>query len=117
MSPVNNLSVSLALQNPPPTGGIPSPSSTSQISSARTWAQKALAAHESLQKSPTKTDECDQACAVTQINLGEFAEMEGNIEEARRTYQQGIEFSKKVGFQEGVVKGREALRRLDKLNG
>ncbi|KAL8830929.1 MAG: hypothetical protein Q9191_001164 [Dirinaria sp. TL-2023a] len=111
---LNNLSVSLALQNPPPVGGIPSPSSVSQISSARTWAQKALAVHESLQNAPTKTEECDQACAVTRINLGEFAEMEGNIEEARKIYEQGVEFSRKIGFQEGVVRGREALRRLDK---
>lgn len=111
---MNNLSISLALQNPPPVGGIPSPSSTSQISSARTWAQKALAVHELLERSPTKTEECDQACAATRINLGEFAEMEGNIEEARRTYEQGVEFSQKVGFEEGIVRGREALRRLDK---
>ena len=111
---MNNLSVSLALQNPPPTGGIPSPASAAQIDSARTWAKKALELDKALQKSPTRTEECDTGCAVTQINLGEFAEMEGDISGARKTYEQGLEFSKRVGFQEGVVRGREAIRRLDK---
>jgi len=111
---VNNLSISLALQNPPPTGGMPSPSSTAQIDSARTWAKKALDIDQSLQKSPTRTEECDTACAVTQINLGEFAEMEGDISTARKTYEKGVEFSRKIGFQEGVMKGREAIIRLDK---
>lgn len=111
---MNNLSISLALQNPPPTGGIPSPSSTSQISSARMWAHKALALYDSLRNTSTKTEECDHACAVTRINLGEFAEMDGNIEEARRIYQEGVDFSRKVSFQEGMIRGKEALRRLEK---
>ena len=111
---MNNLSISLALQNPPLTGGIPSPSSASQIDAARTWANRALSIDRALQKSPDRTEECDHACAVTQLNLGEFAEMEGSLQEARRIYEEGLGFSKKVGFQEGVIKGREALRRLDK---
>ena len=112
---MNNLSISLALQNPPPTGGIPSPSSASQIDAARTWANRALSVDRALQKAESRTEECDQACAVTQINLGEFAEMDGSLQEARRMYEEGVEFSRRIGFQEGVVKGREALRRLDKL--
>lgn len=111
---MNNLSISLALQNPPPAGGMPSPSSTAQIDSARTWAKKALDIDQSLQKSPTRTEECDTACAVTRINLGEFAEMEGDLSTARKTFEQGMEFSKKIGFQEGVMRGREAIMRLDK---
>ena len=111
---MNNLSISLALQNPPPTGGVPSPSSASQIDAARTWANRAISVDRALQKSPERTEECDQACAVTQLNLGEFAEMEGSLQEAKRIYEEGMEFSRKVGFQEGVNKGREALRQLDK---
>lgn len=111
---MNNLSVSLALQNPPPTGGMPSPSAASQIDAAKTWANKALAVHRALQNREEKTDECDEACAVTQINLGEFAEMEGNLQEAKRAYEKGVEFSRGVGFQEGVIRGREALGKLDR---
>jgi len=48
------------------------------------------------------------------MNLGEFAEMEGDISTARKTYEQGMELSKKIGFQEGVMRGREAIMRLDK---
>ena len=111
---MNNLSVSLALQNPPPTGGIPSPSSASQIDSARTWATKALSIDRSLQKSPLRTQECDEACAATQINLGELAEMEGNLQNARKIFEEALEYSKRVGFQEGVTRGKQGLRRLDK---
>lgn len=114
---MNNLSISLALQNPPPTGGVPAPSSSAQIDSARTWAQKALELDNKLKKAPTRTEECDTACAVTQINLGEFAEMEGSVATARRLYTEGVEFSKKIGFQEGVIRAREAISRLDKRKG
>lgn len=111
---MNNLSISLALQNPPPTAGIPSPSGASQINDAKTWARKALAVDRALTKADTRTEECDQGCAVTMINLGEFAEMEGNLAEARRWWGEGVELSRRVGFQEGVIRGREALARADK---
>ncbi len=40
--------------------------------------------------------------------------MEGDISTARKTFEQGIELSKRIGFQEGVIRGREAIMRLDK---
>ena len=111
---MNNLSISLALQNPPPTAGIPSPSSASQIDAAKTWAKKALAVDRALQGKQERTAECDEACAVTMVNLGDFAEMEGDLQEARRWYGEGMELSKRVGLKEGVKRGREGLRKLDK---
>jgi hypothetical protein len=35
-------------------------------------------------KPPERDDECDLGCAVATHNLGEFAEMDGDIAEARR---------------------------------
>ena len=93
---------------------MPSPSSAAQIESARAWANKALDLDKALQKSPTRTEECDTACAVTQINLGEFSEMEGDLLNARKCYERGLSFSKSIGFEEGLMKGREAIMRLDK---
>ena len=40
--------------------------------------------------------------------------MEGNLAEARRWWGEGVELSRRVGFQEGVIRGREALARADK---
>ena len=111
---MNNLSISLALQNSPPTAGIPSPSSASQIDAAKTWARKALAVDRALQGKQERTGECDEACAVTMVNMGDFAEMEGDLQEARRWYGEGMELSKRVGFKEGVKRGKEGLQSLDK---
>ncbi|KAL8794117.1 MAG: hypothetical protein Q9195_003302 [Heterodermia aff. obscurata] len=111
---MNNLSISLALQNPPPTAGVPAPSAASQIDAAKTWARKALATDRALQKAETRTEECDQGCAVTMINMGDFAEMEEDLAEARRWWGEGVELSRRVGFQEGVMKGKEALARANK---
>ena len=51
-------------------------------------------------------------CAVAMHNLGEFAEMDGDIREARRRYAEAVGLSGKVGFKEGVQNGEEALKRL-----
>jgi hypothetical protein len=50
---------------------------------------------------PDRTEECDIGCAVATHNLGEFAEMDGDIREARRR------------FEEGVGNAEKGLRRLD----
>lgn len=63
---------------------------------------------------PERTDECDQACAVATHNLGEFAEMDGNIAEARKKFEEAKSLSKGLGFREGVVNAEEALRRIQK---
>ena len=51
-------------------------------------------------------------CAVATHNLGEFAEMDGDIAEARRRYEEAKGLSKAIGFQEGVVNAGKGLKRL-----
>ncbi len=53
-------------------------------------------------------------CAVATHNLGEFAEMDGNIIEARKKFEEAKTLAKAIKFQEGVINAEEALRRLAK---
>lgn len=59
------------------------------------------------------TEECSIGCAVATHNLGEFAEMAGNVKEAGRKYLEAEKLSKKIGFAEGVANARDGLRRLE----
>ena len=63
-------------------------------------------------KPPSRNDDCDIGCAVATHNLGEFAEMDGDIAEARRRYEEAGSLAQSIGFQEGVVNSRAALKRL-----
>ena len=110
---MNNLSISLAQQNPPATPGQPAVSRPALVSNARAWAQKSLAVASKITP-PERTEECDLGCAVATHNLGEFAEMDGDIEEARRRFEEAKGLAKAIGFQEGVINSEEALRRLRK---
>ncbi|MCJ1227224.1 hypothetical protein MMC12_003879 [Toensbergia leucococca] len=110
---MNNLSISLAQQLPPPTSAFPPPSHSALISSARAWATKSLTTASTI-KAPSRTEECDLGCAVATHNLGEFAEMDGDLVEARRRYEEGRGLSKGIGFAEGVRNAEEGLRRLGK---
>lgn len=108
---MNNLSISLAQQNPPPTPGQPPASRSALVSNAREWAEKALAVAAAI-KPPERTEECDMGCAVATHNLGEFAEMDGDIAEARRRYEEAGSLARVVGFQEGIANAEAALKRL-----
>jgi hypothetical protein len=108
---VNNLSISLAQQNPPSTPGQPPISRSGLVSNARAWAEKAIATTAKIAP-PERTDECDVGCAVATHNLGEFAEMDGNIAEARKKYEEAKSLAKAIGFQEGVINSEAALRRI-----
>jgi hypothetical protein len=108
---VNNLSISLAQQNPPATPGQAPISRPALVANAREWANKALAVAAKIEP-PQRNEECDLACAVATHNLGEFAEMDGDIAEARRKYDEARSLAKAVGFQEGVTNAGAALRRL-----
>jgi len=108
---MNNLSISLAQQNPPPTPGQPPASRSAFVGNAREWADKALAIAAKITP-PERTEECDVGCAVATHNLGEFAEMDGNIAEARKRFLEAKSLAKAVGFQEGVTNADEALERL-----
>jgi hypothetical protein len=54
------------------------------------------------------------ACAVATHNLGEFAEMDGSIAEARKRFEEAKSLAKAIGFQEGVINAEEGLRRVGK---
>ncbi|PQE33011.1 tpr domain-containing protein [Rutstroemia sp. NJR-2017a WRK4] len=112
---MNNLSISLA-QHPQPTSPDPStplPTRPQLISNAREWALKALSITASITP-PSRTEECDLGCAVATHNLGEFAEMLGEKEEARKRYEEARSLARGIGFAEGVQRSEEGLRRLEK---
>ncbi|MCJ1322220.1 hypothetical protein MMC15_007567 [Xylographa vitiligo] len=113
---MNNLSISLAQQIPPPTSTTLPPSRPALVSSARTWAQKSLSIAAGI-KPPERNEECDVGCAVATHNLGEFAEMDGDIAEARRRYEEAKGLSQAIGFRGGVERAEEGLGRVEKLAG
>lgn len=108
---MNNLSICLAQQLPPPTKGQPPTSRSAFVSNARQWANKAIEVASKIEDE-NRTEECDIGCAVATHNLGEFAEMDENIAEARQRYEEANKLSKKLGFAEGVSNSEEALRRI-----
>lgn len=108
---VNNLAISLAQQNPPSEPGQPPISRSALIENARQWAQKAVDVAAKVTP-PERSEECDMGCAVATHNLAEFAEMDGNIADARRLYDEAKSLAKAIGFQEGVINAEEGLRRL-----
>lgn len=108
---MNNLSISLAQQNPPPTPGQPPASRSALVSNARSWAEKAVAVTNKIVP-PNRTEECDHACVVATHNLGEFAEMDSNIAEARRFFMEAKSLAIGIGFQEGVSNAEQALKRI-----
>lgn len=110
---MNNLAISLAQQNPPPslTANQAPTSAASQLSDARQWAQQALALAASI-KPPERTAECDEGCAVATINMGDFALMDGNLQEASNRFEEGKGISKAIGFDEGVQRADESLKEM-----
>ncbi|RFU32325.1 hypothetical protein B7463_g4026, partial [Scytalidium lignicola] len=108
---MNNLSISLAQQNPPPEPGQPPISRPALVENARQWAQKAVDLAAKITP-PERTEECDMGCAVATHNLGEFAEMDGNIAEARRLFEEAKSLAEGIGFQEAAINSEKALKRL-----
>jgi hypothetical protein len=111
--PVTNLSISLAQQSPPPVSGQPPASRAALVSNAQAWAEKAIAIAAKIAP-PERTEECDLGCAVATHNLGEFAEMNGDIREARKRFEEAKSLAKVIGFEEGVINSEDGLRRLAK---
>ena len=111
---MNNLAASLAQQNPPPAlapSQAPA-SAASHLSDARQWGLRSLELAASI-KPPERTAECDEGCAVATINLGDFAFMEGNLEEAKRRFEEGKSLCKGIGFREGIERADESLKELE----
>lgn len=120
---VNNLAISLAQQ---PVQGPSEPSQTSQASgsnvaarptrstllaSARSWALQAQKTAEKVQ-GEDRTEECDEACAVALCNLGDIAAMAGDIDEARRRFNESLSLSRRIAFEQGTLQAQEGLQRL-----
>lgn len=119
---MNNISTCLAQQTPPPaslTSSSPSSFPTTQplprtvlVDQARQWAEKAL------QRAASITDqdkECNLGCAVATHNLGEFFEMEGKTQDARRKYKDAEQLAKKIGFLEGQANAKAGIARVKEL--
>lgn len=79
--------------------------------SGRAWARQALNLARKLEP-PDRTAECDIGCAVATHNLAEFAEMDGNLNEARERYHEAGSLAHAIGFEEGVANADEGLRRV-----
>ncbi|KAI9823165.1 MAG: hypothetical protein M1832_002608 [Thelocarpon impressellum] len=115
---MNNLATSLSQQTPPsPTSPLYEPSTPpasrpALVSNARQWAQKALATAAVITP-PHRTPECDVGCATATHNLGEFAEMDSDVREARRRYEEAGSLSRAIGYRDGERASNEGLRRLD----
>lgn len=109
---MNNIAAALAQQKPVPEPGQP-PSSPAQLrESGRAWANRALELAGTI-KPPERDLECDRGCVVATHNLGEFAEMDGNVKEAQQRYEEAGSIAHAIGFEEGVISANEGLRRLN----
>lgn len=108
---MNNLSISIAQQSPLPTQGQPPVSRDVLVGNAKLWAEKAVALAATIAP-PDRNEECDSGCAVATHNLGEFAEMAGNIEEARKRFTEAKSLASAIGFRDGIENAEEALARL-----
>ncbi|PVH99565.1 hypothetical protein DM02DRAFT_528752 [Periconia macrospinosa] len=125
---MNNIATCLAQQplpKPPPPPTTPTtntvipptpplqPTRPQVIAQARTWAEKALS-HADTIPAENRDEECATGCATATHNLGEFAEMEGRLQEARELYDRASRMAFRAGFKEGSVHAKEGLKRVDK---
>ncbi|KAB8737512.1 hypothetical protein FH972_026471 [Carpinus fangiana] len=108
---MNNLAASISQQAPPPEPGMAPPSPKQLRESGEAWAKRALEVASKM-KPPERTGECDEGCAVATHNLGEFAEMAGNLREARERYEEAHSLAHAIGFGEGMAAAEEGLTRI-----
>lgn len=121
---MNNLAISLAQQpvtaaaaaansqtlgTSEPTSQAPTRSTL--LASARQWALHAEGTARKVE-GEARTEECDEACAVALCNLADIAVMSGDFEEARRMFKEGLEFSKKIGFEPAIAQAQDGLKRV-----
>lgn len=90
------------------------PSPANYRAQATLWATNALTLSQSI-KPPDRTEECDIGCAVATHNLGEFAEMAGDLPVATNYYREAESLAKGIGFEDGVKNAQEGLARVEKL--
>ncbi|KAI1425073.1 TPR domain-containing protein [Xylaria sp. FL1777] len=117
---MNNLAISLAQQpvqaplNTQPTSGNEKPNQiptrATLLASSRSWALQALGTAGKV-TGESRTEECDEACAVAMCNLGDIAAMAGDIQEAKRRFREGLELSQKLSFEPGIIQAKDGLER------
>ncbi|GJC98404.1 TPR domain-containing protein [Colletotrichum higginsianum] len=81
------------------------------LEAAKNWAGNAYSHSKDIQ-GDERTEECDEACAVALVNMGDIAAMSGKKEVARKRFQQAIDMSKKIGFASGVSQAEAGLQEL-----
>ncbi|KAJ2992333.1 hypothetical protein NUW58_g524 [Xylaria curta] len=122
---MNNLAISLAQQpvySPLETPSAPETEKRSQqagqaptramlLASARSWASQALATAQKV-TGEGRTEECDEACAVAMCNLGDIASMAGDLEEAKRRFNESLDLSRKLAFEPGIAQAQDGLKRV-----
>ncbi|CAG8037176.1 unnamed protein product [Penicillium salamii] len=83
------------------------------VESARQWAEKAIEVAAHIQP-PVRDEECDLTCVVATYNLGELAELQKKPDVAKQHYTEARQLADKIGYQEGSLMAKEALKRLGK---
>lgn len=83
------------------------------LDSAQRWAKNALS-HAKEPKGQNRTPECDEACAVALVNLGDIASMTGDGGLARRRYERAIQVSQDNNFTDGIKEAQAGLSRLSR---
>ncbi|KAF9262498.1 hypothetical protein L218DRAFT_945333 [Marasmius fiardii PR-910] len=89
-----------------------------RIHQAEAWATQALAV---LQKTRGGLNRkqiwtCEAAYAAALFNVAAFKEMADDTQTARKLYKEGLDQSRAIGMQDGIVEASEALRRLDSMD-
>lgn len=80
---------------------------------ARLWLQKSLDLAKTIP--PDKySSECDEGRVAALHNLGELAERENRLHEAKRSYEEAKKIAKGVGFDEGLKGATASLKRVQK---
>jgi hypothetical protein len=83
------------------------------VEAARQWAQKAIDVAAHIQP-PVRDEECDLTCVVATYNLGELAELQKKPQVAKQRYAEAKALADGIGYEEGSLMAKEALKRLGK---
>ncbi|KAL8660300.1 MAG: hypothetical protein Q9202_006677 [Teloschistes flavicans] len=125
---MNNLAASLIMQRTPSTPYDPPTDPAALLASAHAWAQRSYDTAKYLIKTTSKSssttttttqqqpknkapmEECDRACVTALYNLGEIAELQDSLEEAKERYMHAGRIATGIGWEEGNEMIRVRLR-------